>query len=289
MLEKFYRFAERRKKFYKRHRYLYTFLTWGSIFFWVFAFKSSIFDANNIPSGSMIPTLKIGDFLFVNKMRYDLKLPFTNIILFRLDKPERGDIVTFTPPPSAHLQGKTLVKRVVGMPGDRVRVKDNEIYINGIKYPVKLESDRSIIEDLDYPNMNHAITIDDYGLYKESILDPNTRKTIREHYIVKIDDPGFYRIPVRSEWVVARNKYLVMGDNRDDSDDSRNWGQVDRKDIHGKVFMVYFSVNWGYHHKAEYETSSFYDKNPIFNFFQWVSGDYPNAYIRWERIGDRIY
>ena len=289
MLEKFYQFSERRKQFYQKHRFIYTLVTLASIFFWVFAFKSSIFDANNIPSGSMIPTLKIGDFLFVNKMRYTFKLPFTNIILFRLDSPKRGDIVTFTPPASANLQGKTLVKRIIGMPGDTVKVEDNEIYINGIKYPTQLQKDRSILKDLDYPNINHSVIIDDYGLYKEEILDPYSKEVVREHYMVKIDDLEFPRGFLRSEWVVAKGRYLVMGDNRDDSDDSRSWGQVELENIHGKVFMVYFSVNWGYHLSSQYQSDNFYDKNPIFNLVQWILGRYPEAYIRWNRIGDRIH
>ena len=289
MLEKFYHFSEKRKQFYKKHKFIYTLITLVSIFFWVFAFKNSIFDANNIPSGSMIPTLKIGDFLFVNKMRYTFKLPFTNIILFRLDKPKRGDIVTFRPPISANLQGKTLVKRVIGMPGDKVKVEDNEIYINGIKYPTQLQNDRSVLEDIDYPSVYHSITINDYSLYKEKILDPHTQEVLREHYIMKVEDLGFSKGFPRSEWVVAKDRYLVMGDNRDDSDDSRNWGQVELDDIHGKVFMVYFSVNWGYYLDLRYQSDNFYNKNPIFNLIQWVLGKYPEAYIRWNRIGDRVY
>lgn len=96
----------------------------------VFAFKSSVLDANNIPSGSMIPTLKIGDFLFVNKMRYSIRMPFTESELIRIDDPQRGDIVTFAPPFRALSLGdsrdgffaKRYVKRVVGLPGDTIRI-----------------------------------------------------------------------------------------------------------------------------------------------------------------------
>lgn len=96
----------------------------------VFAFKSSVLDANNIPSGSMIPTLKIGDFLFVNKMRYSVRMPFTEAELIRIDDPQRGDIVTFAPPLRALSLGdsrdgffaKRYVKRVVGLPGDTIRI-----------------------------------------------------------------------------------------------------------------------------------------------------------------------
>ncbi len=105
-------------------------LSFGIIVVLVFAFKSSILDANNIPSGSMIPTLKIGDFLFVNKMRYSFRMPFTEKELIRIDDPKRGDIVTFIPPSTALAQeesrtgifAKRFVKRVVGLPGDTVRI-----------------------------------------------------------------------------------------------------------------------------------------------------------------------
>lgn len=83
----------------------------------VFGFKDFILDANNIPSGSMIPTLKIGDYLFVNKMRYSIRAPFTGLELARLDEPERGDIITFIPP---HERERHFVKRVMGLPGDRI-------------------------------------------------------------------------------------------------------------------------------------------------------------------------
>ena len=112
MLRKFYDFHAAKHKYYKRNQTIHTVLSFGLIIFWVFAFKSSVLDANNIPSGSMQPTLKIGDFLFVNKMRYSFRLPFTDIVLFRIDRPQRGDIVTFDSD-SPSLQGKTLVKRVI--------------------------------------------------------------------------------------------------------------------------------------------------------------------------------
>ncbi len=98
-------------------------LSLSLLVFFVLAFKGSVLDANNIPSGSMIPTLKIGDYLFINKMRYSFRIPFVDKKLFSIDDPERGDIITFIPPVLTE-QDKHYVKRVMGMPGDRIRIRE---------------------------------------------------------------------------------------------------------------------------------------------------------------------
>ena len=127
MLKKLYELHDVWKQFARRNSGLYHTISLGGIIFWVFLFKSVVLDANNIPSGSMIPTLKIGDFLFVNKMRYTIHFPFTDINLFRIGTPKRGDVVTFNPPEdtAGYLQGKRLVKRVIGIPGDIIKVVDS--------------------------------------------------------------------------------------------------------------------------------------------------------------------
>lgn len=107
-------------------------VSFGILVVLVFAFKHSILDANNIPSGSMIPTLKIGDYLFVNKMRFSLYFPFTYWELLHFDDPHRGDIVTFVPPRDP---SKNYVKRLIGMPGDRIRIRN--ISICDPKIPIK--------------------------------------------------------------------------------------------------------------------------------------------------------
>lgn len=323
MLKKYYRFHEKKKNFYKRFPLVHSIISLAGIVFWVFAFKSTVLDANNIPSASMQPTLKIGDFLFVNKMRYKVTVPFTDIILFRMDKPKRGDIVTFTPPAGSDLDGKTLVKRVVGVPGDTVQIKDDEIIVKGIKYPVDATADRTVIEDLDADNIEYV------DLFLETILDPDTKLPMVEHYMMKnrfaINDN--MRNPSRT-WDIPDGKYLVMGDNRDNSADSRacdmvataaerdrcvrvqeceslrnnnllsgqrkqecsnykydetttEWGLVELDNIHGKVFTSYFSVNWG--------TRGMSSGNPVQNLIGWVMGNYPNAYVRWDRVFKRIY
>lgn len=285
MLKFYYKYHERRKFIFEKYPTFASFLSLGGIIIGVLILKSVILSANNIPTGSMIPTLKIGDFLFVNRMRYGIHLPFTDINLFQYDKPHRGDIVVFTPPPKAELAGKTLVKRLIGMPGDEIIVKDDEIFVNGVHYPVQDEKDRTILNDLDYPSVNREFTENDLLLFREKVVDPATGEIIVDHYMMKhsffkqsmLSNPGrVYNIP--------EGKYMLMGDNRDDSDDSRRWDYVDEDQIHGKVFMIYFSVNWG---------NKFYDQedttNPFSNIFRLVTGKLNHASVRWNRIGQRIY
>ncbi len=296
MLNYYYSLHSKIKNFYQRNKILHVIISLASILFWVFAFKSSILDANNIPSGSMIPTLKIGDFLFVNQMRYTLRIPFTNIRLLEIDKPKRGDIVTFTPPQQYEtLRGKTLVKRVIGVPGDMVNVVDNEIYINNIKYPTNLKVKRDILNDLDYPPIDSGQNINDYELYEEDIIYPTSKKSLLKYHILKqrydpILDFSDMRNPQKS-WKLSAGEYMVMGDNRDNSDDSRRWGLLNEKNIYGKVFIAYFSINWGIRFESSFDNTSesIFSKNPILNLFEWIAGKYSSAYIRWDRIGLRIY
>jgi signal peptidase I len=164
--------------------------TWG-----VQAFK--------IPSGSMIPTLLIGDHLLVSKSSYGIKLPFSDTVIIPIGNPERGDIVVFLYPED---RDKDFIKRIIGLPGDAVEVRDKTVYINGKK--------------LD----------DHWGTYTDAVVLPNGVQT-RDNF-------GPVRVPP--------DHYFVMGDNRDQSYDSRFWfggrgGFVPRKDILGKAFIIYWS------------------------------------------------
>ncbi|EKR66109.1 signal peptidase I [Leptospira weilii str. 2006001853] len=228
----------------------------------VFAFKSSVLDANNIPSGSMIPTLKIGDFLFVNKMRYSIRMPFTEAELIRIDDPKRGDIVTFAPPLRALSLGdsrdgffaKRYVKRVVGLPGDTIRIsskflstKKGNVNYSVIEYkekgsdtfqgydPVEIE-EGTILGDLD--NL--------YAPTRSLFLE---KKPGFEHYVLEGYEEDRKRLDgyecnFSIGCQIPENQYMVVGDNRDDSHDSRAWGFVKREDILGKALVIYFSINW---------------------------------------------
>ncbi|MDF3820587.1 signal peptidase I [Leptospira sp. 96542] len=228
----------------------------------VFAFKSSILDANNIPSGSMIPTLKIGDFLFVNKMRYSLRMPFTEKELIRFDDPKRGDIITFIPPESildagesrSGIFAKRFVKRVVGMPGDTVRItrkyidtqERGRVHFAFFEYKPKGSDEYLSYSPEEVPIGRELADLDNINasaraMFKET--KPGFEHFILEGYeddrVQSRDDCGF-----AYGCVIPEGKYMVMGDNRDDSHDSRAWGFVPREDILGKALVIYFSINW---------------------------------------------
>lgn len=236
-------------------------LSFFIIVLFVLAFKSSVLDANNIPSGSMIPTLKIGDFLFVNKMRYSLRVPFTEKEIFSYDDPKRGDIVTFAPPVTALQPGesrddwfpKRFVKRVIGLPGDRIRItptpleKDGRrVYYGRIEY---MEKGSNQFQPYDFREVDPGdllYDLDDVGAVENYVF--KEKKPGFEHYV--IDGP---LIEKRTDCygstgcLIPEGYYMMQGDNRPNSYDSRDWGFVPRKDILGKALMIYFSINWKDH------------------------------------------
>ncbi len=193
-----------------------------------------VVQAYQIPSGSMLNTLLIGDRLLVNKMSYNLKVPLTDKVLVRLGEPELGDIIVFTyPDPDPSNPRVDYIKRVIGLPGDTIEMRENVVYRNGHK--------------LNEPYTRYIYSGGQFGHY------------IKTPMFVKGNDHSFE--PVK----VPEGKYFVMGDNRDDSKDSRYWGFVDLDAIHGKAWRIYWS--WG-SKAGDAGSSGFSDSGP-----------------RWARIG----
>ncbi len=188
-------------------------------------FRSAIADWNQVPTGSMKPTILIGDRVVVNKLAYDLKIPFTTLHLAEWDNPERGEIVTFYSPKDE----KLLIKRVIGIPGDIVSLRNNQLFINN-QASDYTKLDASIVEQLD-SEQQHKHTF-----YNEKIGSMS-------HPVMLVPSPP-NRYNSFGPVSVPADHYLMLGDNRDHSGDSRVIGFVDRNRITGRAHTVAFSVDY---------------------------------------------
>ena len=162
--------------------------------------RTFIIQAYKIPSGSMKPTLLIGDHILVNKFIYGIKIPYFRKIIFPVTDPRRGDIIVFIYPND---RSKDFIKRVIGLGGEKIEIKNKIIFINGKEYA------------------------DAIGVYSDKVIYPAAMQP-RDNF-------GPVTVPEGS--------LFVMGDNRDESMDSRFWGFVDLKDVEGKAFIIYWSWN----------------------------------------------
>lgn len=181
--------------------------------------RSAIADYNYIPSGSMQPTLLIGDNVLVNKLAYDLKVPLTTFHIAEWSNPEKGEVVVFFGPKDRI----RMVKRVVGTPGDRIEMRNNRLLING----KMLDYEPSLPEkDLAPADREHC----EFS-YEALSKTPHTIMKMPLAFSVK--DFGPIEVPA--------GKYFLLGDCRDNSNDSRFWGFVERSDIVGRVEMVLWS------------------------------------------------
>jgi signal peptidase I len=187
----------------------------------VSSLRSVLADWNDVPTGSMKPTIQEGDRVVVNKLAYDLKVPFTTINVWKWDDPHRGDIVVLFSP----VDGVRLVKRVVAIPGDKVEMRDNQLYVNGKiakQSPIALVSadgGAAYVLDEDLAGHNHKV-----------MLTPE---------IPAVRSFGPITVPA--------GNYFVLGDNRDNSNDSRFIGFIERRRIVGEAVAVAFSLdrsNW---------------------------------------------
>lgn len=161
----------------------------------LFAFRWSFADHYRVPTGSMLPTIQLGDHILTNKMAYDFKIPYTEIRLTKTGEPAHGDVIVFLYPKD---ESVNFVKRVVGLPGETLKIEDNKIYINN-------------------------------ELLNEEYLPEQVKNIIYQHQF---------------EIQIPKDMYFVMGDNRENSLDSRYWGFVPRKNIKGKAFKVLWNISF---------------------------------------------
>ncbi|MEK6195204.1 MAG: signal peptidase I [Deltaproteobacteria bacterium] len=192
------------------------------------SFKSAIADWNDVPTGSMEPTILIGDRIFINKLAYDLKIPFTTRHIALWDDPERGDIVVFYSPKD----GQRLVKRVIGLPGDTLALNRNRLYVNGepIKYE-KLNKGIARQMPVDVQN-NYVFLLEKLEASPHPVMVSLSRSMFSSFTPVTI----------------PKDNYFVMGDNRDNSADSRFFGLVDRNRIVGRATAVVVSREGSFLH-----------------------------------------
>jgi signal peptidase I len=191
----------------------------------VLAFRSSVAEPYEVPTGSMKPTIQPGDFLVVSKLAYDLKVPFTHLTVAKIGAPQRGDVVVFKYPVDPSLN---FVKRLIGLPGDHILVKDGTILING--KPLNL----SPLDEKHLKMLN--ATLHEEPRFATAYLETIGSKT---HVVQRLDHAEG---PIQ-EFKIPEGQYFFMGDNRDDSNDSRYWGFVPKENLKGKALGVWLSVN----------------------------------------------
>lgn len=186
------------------------------VLFIVLILRSFLVEPFQIPSASMVPTLQIGDFILVNKFSYGLRLPVTQTKIVDIDDPRRGDVMVFFPPND----DRYFIKRVIGLPGDHVQVFDNQLFVNG--EPVEQNK----------PPVPYSAGYG-YDIVEEDM--DGKKHLIRKHRIPS-------RVGRNISYIVPDGHYYMMGDNRDNSSDSRVWGPVPEANIVGKAFAVW--MHW---------------------------------------------
>jgi signal peptidase I len=202
----------------------------------VFVLRSFLFEPFKIPSGSMIPTLRIGDLILVNKFHYGVRLPVVHTKIIDNNEPQRGDVMVFRYPPQPNLD---YIKRVVGVPGDEVAYNNKELRINGQLVPKVAEED---FYDKDTLTYSKQFREEQGGKMYRTLNDAERPAFVPGASDFPFKDQCRYTV----EGVVCKvpdGHYFMMGDNRDNSLDSRYWGFVPESHIVGKAFVVW--MNFG--------------------------------------------
>ncbi|MBN1684149.1 MAG: signal peptidase I [Gammaproteobacteria bacterium] len=231
-------FAKPRKKTQRKIPIIFEYSrSFFPVFLFVLVIRSFVIQPFRVPTGSLEPTVLPGDFLLVNQFIYGLRLPVLNTKILNISEPKRGDIVVFRFPAKPSVN---YVKRVIGLPGDHIIYKNKKLTINGKIVPQKF-----IKNGFDFEPPHEYIPV---KIEQENLEEKKYHIQIRP----KNGEDANY------DFVVPDDAYFMMGDNRDNSGDSRYWGFVPEKDLVGKAFMIWMS--WG-------------------GFQDW---------IRWHRIGNRL-
>jgi len=228
--------------------------------------RSFVVEPFKIPSGSMIPTLLVGDYLVVNKFVYGLRLPVTGTLLLSLGEPARGDVIVFRYPDDPR---QDFIKRIIGLPGDRVELKDGRLWLNSELV------DR--VAEGEYVYTDYARRSEARAERYQEINPEGTEYTV-------IQTPRSGSLRDRGPWIVPEGEYFMMGDNRDNSRDSREWSyKYVRKDqIKGKAFMIHWSwvVASGHSPERGFLSDLFHTLYRVVTF--------QVEEVRWHRIGHSV-
>ena len=184
----------------------------------VLVLRSFVAEPFRIPSGSMLPTLFVGDFILVNKFAYGLRLPVIEKKVYSLGDPERGDVVVFRYPPDPSID---YIKRVIGLPGDKITYRNKRLFINGKKVDVV------------------PLTVEENANPDQSQFEEQLGDVLHQIQISQS------RPSLDGELIVPPGHYFVMGDNRDNSADSRVWGFVPDENLLGKATFIWMSLDFG--------------------------------------------
>jgi signal peptidase I len=187
--------------------------------------KSALAEINWVPTGSMKPTILEGDMMFVNKLAYDLKVPFTLFHVAEWSAPQRGDVVVFFAPED----GMRLIKRVVGLPGDRVSMENNTLFLNGSPLDYSIAEEHPFADEI-YEDRTPIVASEQGSESRHWVMSLPSRPAMRTF----------------EEFTVPEGRYFMMGDSRDNSRDSRYFGCIERKQIVGKALGI--AASFDKHH-----------------------------------------
>ncbi|QTM69276.1 signal peptidase I [Buchnera aphidicola (Hormaphis cornu)] len=250
---------------HKKNSWIQTLVSFFPIFLITFIIRSFLYEPFQIPSGSMIPTLLVGDFILVKKFSYGIKEPISNVQIKYISTPQRGDVVVFKYPLNTHLY---FIKRIIGLPGDQITYnytnkslninKNCHNYIFCNKQPkiayIKNKKN-SFLKKLNdcksYPKISNILNKNNHVLLHEknnSILYSETINNISYNILLLNNLNDYTKLYFHQfnnfigTWDVPKRNYFVLGDNRDDSADSRYWGFVPEKNLIGKATKIWFSL-----------------------------------------------